>query len=451
VGAGVAVKVTAFAVLALIAFPRGGPIAAPVPSRVEGGPDDITAITVAAVGKWAAAVQNHVPGQRDAPLQMVAALTYDQRKALSVGMGFFLSFLHGKPEVIETPAERSLAHMAGAIRVTPGPGAFLKRAAVLHADAAIERGAAGLLPAEPAGQVSARPGAPAALLARGSLYINRDGEILGETPMEWNWPFARSLLDLVLASRPDDPFVATWYHTTAAVMLQRGLYGEAVPHLERAAAVLPDDARVLFHRACYSEILGLPRTQVLLSDQDVDASIRARSGQIGPIKVPVSGSAGRWGIPLAGDANDEAERLFRRALRADPSYVEARVRLGRLLAVRKRHDEAASELATALAANPTGSVLFYAHLFAGRSAQALGKIADSAGHYKAADLLFPGAQSSGLARSQAALLESDVPAALEAIRHVDTSTTARDPWRWYQLGAGRDADALLREMWSQVK
>lgn len=118
--------------------------------------------------------------------------------------------------------------------------------------------------------------------------------------------------------------------------------------------------------------------------------------------------------------------------------------------MRKRHDEAASELAAALAANPTGSVLFYAHLFAGRAAQALGKIAAAAGHYKAADLLFPGAQSAGLARSQAALLESDVAAALASIQRIDKSSTARDPWRWYHFAAGRDADALLRDMWNQV-
>ena len=40
-------------------------------------------------------------------------------------------------------------------------------------------------------------------------------------------------------------------------------------------------------------------------------------------------------------------------------------------------EDAATELATALAAKPTGVVLFYAHLFAGRSAQALGKLADA--------------------------------------------------------------------------
>lgn len=416
-------RTTALVVLALLVAPRGGPIAAVA--------DEITPATVAAVERWVAAVQNHVPGRRDPELKTVSALTFEQRSELNAGMEFFLSFLRGKPVSIKTPAQKRLATVAGATRQVPGADAFLKRAAAFHADAAVLRHAEGVDLAEP--RVPAQRGSSSsALLWQGSLYINRDGEILGETPTEWNWPFARSLLDLISPSPAADPFVATWYHTTTAYMLQRGLYGEVVHHLQRAAALLPDDARILFDRACYAEVLGLPRTQVLMSDGHGAAGER------------------RLDIPSESDTNGDAEKLFRRALRADSSFVEARVRLGRLLGLRKRHDEAASELAIALAANPTGAVLFYAHLFAGRAAQARGKIADAAEHYTAANVSFPGAQSARLAQSQVALLESDVPAALESIQHLDKSSTARDPWRWYQLGAGREADALLREMWAQV-
>jgi tetratricopeptide (TPR) repeat protein len=434
-------RAMAFAVLAVVVLARGGPAAA--------RSDDITPAAVAAVERWVSAVRNHRPGLRDPEVEMVSVLTFDQRTELSVGMGFFLSFLQGKPLVIKTPAENQLARMAGATRQVPGAAAFLKRAAVLHADAAFKRHGEGVKPAEPARKAAAAPEGPAAaLLSHGSLYVNRDGEVLGETPADWNWPFARSLLDLILASHPDDPFVAAWYHTTSAFMFQRGLYGEAVTHLRRAAAVLPDDARILFDRASYAEIQGLPRTQVLLSDQDV-ALRNAHKASSDLIRTPADPTP-TLGIPAADETNGEAERLFRLALRADPSFVEARVRLGRLLGLRKRHDAAATELAAALAANPTGPVLFYAHLFAGRTAQAQGKIADAAGHYQAAQALFPGAQSAGLARSQAALLESDVAGALASIQPIDKSSTARDPWWFYHLAAGRDADALLREMWRQV-
>jgi tetratricopeptide (TPR) repeat protein len=431
-------RVTVFAVLVLIAFPRGGPIAAAAP--------DITPATVVAVERWITAVRNHTPGQRDAAVEMVSALTFDKRRELNAGMAFFLNFLLGKPAGIKTPAEKRLAAVATEARQIPGADAFLKRAAVLHADTALKRHVEGVDFTEPA-RPAAREDLSSPLLSQGSLFVNRDGEVLGQTPSDWNWPFARSLLTLLSSWPAPDPFVATWYHATTAFMLRRGLYGEAVSHLQRAAIVLPDDARVLFDRACYAEIQGLPQNQVLLSDEDLLALRAARSGN-NTIRTPPGSLP--LGIPSENETNDEAERLFRLALRADPSFVEARVRLGRLLGRRKRYEEAASELAAALAAKPAGPVSFYAHLFAGRAAQAQGKIADAAAHFRAAEALFPGAQSASLARSQAALLESDVPAAQDSIRRMDKSSSAVDPWWWYQLGGGRDADALLREMWARV-
>ena len=429
-----------------VALAASRPFAAAVPSHVERAPDEITAATVAAVQRWVTAVNDHVPGQRDQHVGMVSALTFDDRRQMNAGMGFFLSFLKGRPQVIKTPPEERLAHLAAATRLIPGAEAFLKRAAVLHADTAVRRELDDVKEVEPAVRPpSGLPYSP--LLSQRSLIKSRDGEILGNTLADWNWAFARSLLALLSPKPADDPLVATWYHATSAFMFQKGLYAEVLPHLESAAALLPDDARILFDRACYAEIQGLPRKQVLLSDSDVMALRTARS------RSPMDRTPAyllKLGIPPEDEANEEAERLFRLALRADPFFVEARVRLGRLLTVRKRHEEAASELATALAAKPTGALLFYAHLFAGRAAQGQGKIRDAVAHYQAASLLFPGAQSAELARSQAALLESDVPAALESIQRLDNSTTPRDPWWWYHFAAGRDADALLREMWEQV-
>ena len=423
----------AFAVLALIAVPRASTS------------DDIFPATVAAVETWVAAVEKHVPGRRDAPVEMVSALTYEQRRELAAGMDFFLGSLLGKLGVPTTAGEQLLAGWAGDARQVRGANAFLKRAAVLHADAAFKREIDKITDPAPARRLSGLPYSP--ILSQRSLIMNRDGEILGNTLADWNWTFARSLVALLSPKPSDDPFVGTWYHATSAFMFQRGLYGEVLVHLESGTALLPDDARILFDRASYAEIQGLPRIQVLLSDADVLAMRTARS-RSNTVSTPAH--LRRFGIPPEDETNDEAERLFQRALRADPSFVEARVRLARLMSVRKRHEEAASELATALAARPTGDVLFYAHLFAGRAAQGQGKSPEAAGHYQAAVLLFPGAQSAALARSQTALLESDVPAALESIQRLDKSATARDPWWWYHMAAGRDADALLREMWAQV-
>jgi len=327
--------------------------------------------------------------------------------------------------------------------------AFLKRAAVLHSDAAIYADHAKPqddVPPEAASDIPTTP-----LLARHRLTAEKDGEILGSVLADWNWPFATSVLDLLTEAPDRVPFLAAWYHATLAFMLGNGWYGEMTPHLERAAVVLPDEPRILFDRACYAEVLGLQKSQVLLSDADILVREGERSGRRLPEQR--GRTSPQRGIPLAHVTNAEAERLLRRALHTDPGFAEARVRLARLLEVRNRHEEAAAELSTALGGQPSGPVAFYAHLFAGRAAQALGRIEDAAAHYRAAAMLFPGAQSALVAQSHAALLASDVPGAIEPLRQLSddrTQPAPADPWWDYALGAGRDAQTLLRQFWAAV-
>jgi hypothetical protein len=413
------------------------------------GPNEITGATAAAVGRWVASVRSHTPGRRDAAMRQIAALTFAKRVELNPGMTLFLAAIHGKRVSTASDSEKLIVELAKGAAQNPGPDIFLKRAAVLHSDTALQSHGDGPAPAAPEERIP-QSVAATPLLTRHGLFLDKDGEIVGEVFADWNWPFARSLLDLLVPRPADDPFVATWYHATTAFMLQKGLFGEALTHLERAAAVLPDDPLVLFDRASYSEIQGLPVTQVLLSESDLLALRSQRQGRRSAIRTPADSKPMQLSIPLPEVTNDEAERLFRRALRVDPEFVEARVRLARLLEERGRYQEAAAELSTVFAAKPTGPVAFYAHLFAGRAAQGLGRIDEAAGHYREAAALFPGAQSAQLALSQAALLGADVPATLEAIEHLDTSPTARDPWWEYHLAAGRDADDLLRDVWVKV-
>jgi hypothetical protein len=417
-------------------------------------PDPLTPANALAIKNWVTAVKDHAPGRRDAAAGRIATMTFEQRTELQAGMVIFLASVQGKKLGWRNRAEQQVLELAAAVKVNPGADTFLKRAAVLHSDVAVQNRVDDAAPVE--GGVDAPSGQPVpALLSRHRHILDKDGEILGEVISDWNWPFARSLLDLIFPKPADDPFVGIWYHATAAFMLKQGLYAEVGPHLARAAEVLPDDPLVLFDRACYAEIQGLPGIQVLLSDADV-ATIRARrqGGLSSLTRTPAQGAT-PLSIPLVDVTNEEAERLFRRVLRADPSLVEARVRLGRLLVERKRHEEAAAELATALAAKPDEPVAFYAHLFAGRAAQALGKIDEAAAHFKEAGALYPGAQSAMLAQSQAALLGADTAGAAEPIHRLEqlpvTEAAREDPWWKYHLGAGRHADVLLRTMWKKAQ
>jgi tetratricopeptide (TPR) repeat protein len=275
----------------------------------------------------------------------------------------------------------------------------------------------------------------------------------------WNWPFARSLLDLLgvmpgqtswkgRTQRATDAFVSAWYHATTAYMFAEGLYGEATSQLHDASRVLPDDALALFDRGCYAEILGLPMHQALVPAPDVNQ--RARNAGSLPWTTP--SSRPELHIPAAQTTNAEAERLYRRALAIDPPLVEARVRLARLLDLRGRHAEAATELKTALSQKPSGAVAFYAHLFMGRALQALDQPDEAARHYQEALALFPDAQSAALASSQLALLRADMAASLAPVERLGAKSASfsADPWWQYHLAAGRDADALLKALWASV-
>ena len=421
------------------------------------GSQDVAPTSLLAVERWVAAVDEHTPGRVDAAVRTVWTLSPAARLELIPGMELFLKALTGKATVIEsTPPKKRIAEIA-LDHARTGANRFLERAAVLHADAAMASARAPAQPAEKAIRPPHPGGHPSPFFPEGDLILDTDGEVIGRTGRNWNWTFARSLLDLVAPRPVDDPFVGVWYHATTADMLGKGQYGEATAHLQHAAVLLPEDARLLFDRACLAEFNGLPVSQELLTDEDLSAMrLRGNPNGVrsanGPRLSPVAAQAG---IPPAEVANAEAERLFRRALSADPALAEARVRLARLLDLRGHHQEADAELTTALAASREPDVMFYAHLFAGRANRELGRGEAAASHYREALALFPDAQSALLGASQTALLGGDVSAALAHVRRVGAGAAPTDaitdPWWMYRVGAGRNAGALLAEMWAAIR
>lgn len=422
------------AVLLTLLVATGGPAASPLQRP--------TATTVVTVIQWVNAVERHTAGARDASVAIVQTWSPESRGRLNRAVGLFLKGLLGKGLVVASPEEKAIADLGRDTAQRFGVNVFLGRAAVLHSDAVI-LGPPGDLGIAPSRQP---PGTK-------SLVVTSDGEYTGLIAANENWVLARSLIELVVPRPVHEPFVGVWYHATAAYMFRSGLFGEARTHLDRAGALLPDDVRILFDRACLFEMLGLPMSQSLLTNEDVIAMRLRQSGQrVLPGAPRMSATASLAGIPTEEAANAEAERLFRRALAVDGTFVEARVRLARLLSVGRRYADAEAELDTALTTSHDPAISFYAHLFAGRASKALGKDSVAARHYREALELFPAAQSALLAQSQLALQNADVPGALMPIRRL-VSLPARqdasvDPWWQYHLGPGRDADARLGEMWN---
>jgi tetratricopeptide (TPR) repeat protein len=145
----------------------------------------------------------------------------------------------------------------------------------------------------------------------------------------------------------------------------------------------------------------------------------------------------------------QAEQLYKRALERKPGYLEARIRLGRVLGLRGRHKEAVEQLRQGQAANEP-VLQYYAHLFLGAEFEALGNGAEARQSYERAAALAPAAQSPLFGLSRVADQAGDRAAARAAIARVlklprDDFELA-DPWWVYEVAQSREIDRLLDDV-----
>jgi len=381
-------------------------------ARVDAQRSRVTAPSLDVLTRWVRAVNRHEPGYPDVAVQGAVAMGYATRAALNTALPLFLRVVRTNVEFKRDDLEERLTMLGRAIRKDPGPEVFLKRAAILHADAVVF---GATFPPPPYGAPQVQSNSP--LLDNQPVTLTRDGVVIGEDTVIWHLPFARSLLDMLPPA--EKVFVGDWYHAIAAYLFSKGMMADATGHLKQAERVLPDDPRALFDRATYAEAFGLGIFQALDDSR----------------------------IPGEGRTNGDAERLYRRAVEVDPSYVEARVRLARLLDHRGRHDEAAAEITRALDARPSGVTAFYAYIVAGRISSARAQHEDALRLYREALALYEQAQSARLGASYAALMLSDVPQTMAPIASLGGEDD--DPWLDYRLGAGRDVDTLLLALWTR--
>lgn len=416
---------------------------------------EVVPATVEAIERWADAVTSHVPGEPDDAVRAVWSLTFEDRKTLHPGMPLLLDAVAGERVTTKSLLERRIADIGLALARSPGAPEFFKRAAVLHGDAAILGYVVPLIrPLPPSVQRSPSRAVAmmAPLLIERRLYLENDGQVVGMTLSDWNWIFARSLLDR-LKSPAVDPFVGQWYHATMAFMFQRRIFGEVQWHLEHAAEVLPNDPRILLDRGSEKEQQGLPRSQNVLSDEDM-VTLRARGSLVS--RTGRRESVGLdLGIQPVEVSNRAAEGFYRRAVERDPRLFEARVRLARLLTLRSKYAEALDVITAAPPGTaPDAIAEFYAHLFAARAERGLGRLENAAGRIRQARDLFPDAQSALMAASHIAMLRADEAGAEEPMRHLALLPYRRDaeddPWWMYETFTGRYANALLTEMWKDT-
>ena len=323
--------------------------------------------------------------------------------------------------------------------------AMLERAALLHADMVILRR-------------ESNPAWPDAPEMSGSSILSNDGQRLGTRPLDPHLQFARMIFKhmrpppLALGAprtaapawaeaHRHNPRIQQWYHTVSTELAARHWLADLRPHLEDARLVLDDTPETLFDSACFSEVMASAQVQ-----RAIEPSVSASAPP--SVRLRVQSAS----LHLDERYNlSEAERFYRDALKLDPGYSEARVRLARVLSLRNKAANAAALLQAPIETT-NAFVRYWGALALGQATEATQKpeIANEA--YRQAAELFPRAQSPLLALLRLARERGDDAGAKELGSRVSLLPANEqhrlDPWWDYFDCHGRYRDEERERLWA---
>jgi len=385
--------------------------------------------TAPALLDWVAAVREHQAGESDKALSTITAWTYDDIERMRP----LLEALVEAPT--KTNRARSIRHSrigprdlaairdAAKARGTMDFDVFRRRAAVLHTDAAllgdppkVNREPTGALPLGSTRRVNVR---------------NFDGVYENLEFANPHWDLAMDMLDALPAS-PRDPFVGQWYAAIGTHLVQRRQFADALVHFGRARPLVPDDPRVLYIEARLHETLASPRIQNFIRVTTLGTGISIQ------------------GVGSARTELRRAEELLQHALDGDPSFVAARLRLGRVAMRQQRWDEGLRHMQQVLKDTQDEALSYYASLFAGDAELALGNMDDAQRSYERALKWFPDSQSARLGMAAALGADGEREDAIAAILPTITKRPELraddDPWWIYYDSNLAAADAALERL-----
>jgi tetratricopeptide (TPR) repeat protein len=280
----------------------------------------------------------------------------------------------------------------------------------------------------------------------GETIVADDGRVLGPGSRDGHLAAARWLLDALPRSGSLDAprvgaHVVAWYRTVSAVLASTHNLADLEPHVARALERFPGDAGILFDAGCFYETFASPLTQIPLAEDAARAAARAPAGMIVEPRP-----AARMLV--------EAEKHFRLAMAADPSFVETSVRFGRVLTMRGRTQEAVTVLRRVAGHGTDSIVQYYGWMFYGAALGQAGLADEGLQAFRSAAALYPAAQSPQLAISQLAADSGDPALARAALERVFAPAAGRrldDPWWNYFSGSGRDDIAARRAFDDRIR
>lgn len=356
--------------------------------------------------EWLTLAAEHQPGVEDAPLKKVAGWSGTK----------LLRTLGLAQSEISTQALNDL----------------LERAALLHGDAMMLRSET-----NPPWRDTSEVG--------GSSILAQDGQRLGNRSLDPHIQFARKIFRAMREpmnsskKRSPEPWevqhrrnprIHQWFRAVSSELAGRLWLADLRPHLEDARRALDDTAGTMFDSACFSEAIASAQVQ---------RAIPSRPHYASDVLLDE-------GVNLA-----EAERYYRAALKLDPGYADARVRLARVLSLRDQSADAFALLQRPLeGADPF--VRYFGALALGAAAEATQKPEVARAAYERALELFPKAQSPLLALIRLARERADDGMARDlAARFALLGPNEHyrlDPWWDYFDCNGRNRKQELERLWS---
>ncbi|HEY7863540.1 MAG TPA: tetratricopeptide repeat protein, partial [Thermoanaerobaculia bacterium] len=259
---------------------------------------------------------------------------------------------------------------------------------------------------------------------------------------------AADLVSRLRKAGDEGAFERLWLRAMGDKELDLGRIPDAVRLFDTLVKRYPEDAQARLARGRAYEgglfVLSLSARpgradRPVLSSAGFDYS--RQPGPRGPRGVAPSASADETHARAAIDS-------YRQALRLDPSLVEARLRLGRLLALDGKDDEATREL-LAVAAAPSSDASYLAHLFLSRVEDERGRLADALAHAQAAAALRPNWQAGQLALAELLQRTGEGAQASRIIARavvVPDRPANDDGWLLYHFGAYERAAAALEAL-----
>jgi tetratricopeptide (TPR) repeat protein len=365
--------------------------------------------------EWRKAITEHKPGKADwAAIAIGGWNTWDLEAAID-----FVTRLSSQPissikrELKKTQIRNSLALTDQEVQ-QGDLNRILKQGALLHTDIA-------LLELEKGEYLDAGE--------REGAFI--DGRVILR-PKRPHWDYARRLMDSISPRPSQDQMAIQWYIATTAYMQSHRFLAYARQNLESALKIFPSNERILFYAGVLHEIYAMPSNQNIILPQFGRLAHGPKESEL-----------------------KEARQLFQKAIKVNPDFAEAHLRLGRTLGLLNLHEQAVGELQQAAVSIKDPQLLYYAFLFLGCELGKLSRQSEAGNQYEKAAGLFPKAQSPLLGLSQLARSNSDDKGALVAIQRLfalpNKDSWDEDPLWIYDLAHVSDADVLIAEMYNMFE